>query len=106
MSTLKMLLACITLLSISACALFDPFVDRRREPGTMDKEKLYVGSSTPSEPAICYNSAITSMEEVQKLADEECVKHQTGDRAMLVDNTVLTCRVLLPNHAHFKCVKD
>lgn len=77
-------------------------MDRRREAGNT-KENLYVGKSTPEEPAICYNLLTTNFAEVQKLADEECQKHKTGFKATPVRQTVLTCKVLIPNHYYFRC---
>lgn len=92
--------------TLSACSLFGPFVDRRREAGVSDISKLYVGESTPVNPAICYNSIVSSYEDVKKMADEECQKHGTGTHAEFVDKSVFTCRVLIPNHLYFKCVND
>lgn len=81
-----------------------PFVDRRREAGAKTPETLYVGKSTPEAPAICYNSIWTPVEEVKKMADEECRKQETGSRAVPLSKPSLP-RVLLPNHYFFKCVK-
>jgi hypothetical protein len=86
--------------------MFEPFVDRRREAGVSDMSKLYVGRSTPDEPAVCYNKWTTNIETIQQMADEECIKHKTGTRAEIVDKSIFTCRVLIPNHLYFKCVND
>lgn len=89
---------------LSGCASqFGPFVDRRREAGGREDGALYVGRSTPDEPAICYNKLYTSWEEVQKLADAECLKNKTGNHATPVKETVFSCRLLVPNHYYFKC---
>lgn len=91
---------------LSGCASqFGPFVDRRREAGGLSDGALYVGNSTPENPAICYNKLYTSWDEVQKLADEECIKNQTGTHATPVKETVFSCRLLVPNHYYFKCEK-
>lgn len=90
---------------LNACAMFDPFVDRRREAGAKDKETLYVGESKPEAPAICYNRLRSKFEDVQKMADNECIKQKTGTHAEPVKETIFTCRVLIPNHYYFKCVE-
>lgn len=105
LSRTKMLLSVITINALCACSLLEPFVDRRREAGVSDITKLYVGHSTPEEPAICYNTWLTDMEEAQELADKECIKHGTGTRAEFVKESTFTCRVLIPNHLYFKCVE-
>ncbi len=87
----------------SCASQFGPFVDRRREAGGFSNGTLYVGKSTDNEPAICYNKLYTSFEEVQKLADEECVKNQTGNHAVPTKETWFTCRLLVPSHYYFKC---
>lgn len=104
MSRVKMLNILLCCMFINACSLLDPFVDRRREAGVKDISKLYVGESKPDRPAICYNTLTTNIEEVQRLADEECIKQKTGTRAVMEKETVLSCRLLLPNHMYFKCV--
>lgn len=90
---------------LSSCSLLDPFVDRRRNAGERDMTKLYVGASKPDAPAICYNILTTDYEEVKKMADEECIKHKTGTHAVPVKQTQFTCRLFLPTHIYFKCVK-
>lgn len=91
--------------SLCACSLLDPFVDRRRNAGERDMSKLYVGKSKPEAPAICYNSFTTSIKEVQKLADEECRKQETGVYAVPVKMSSFSCKLLVPNHVYFKCIK-
>ena len=90
---------------LCACAQFGPFVDRRREAGGFSDGALYVGKSTPQNPAICYNILYTPYDKVQALADEECKKHNTGTKAVPEKQTVFTCRLLVPNHYYFKCEK-
>ncbi len=91
---------------LSSCASqFGPFVDRRREAGGLENGALYVGNSTPEEPAICYNKLYTDWEDVQKLADAECVKNNTGTHAVPTKETVFSCRLLVPNHYYFRCEK-
>lgn len=104
MSRLKLANLCFLAL-LGGCSLLDPFVDRRREAGAKTPETLYIGASKPEMPAICYNRLVTPFAEVQKMANEECVRQETGTHAVPVKQTVFTCRVLIPNHYYFKCEK-
>lgn len=88
-----------------ACSALSPYVDRRRNVYAQTPADLYVGASKPDAPAICYNKLTTTLEEIQKLADAECVEQGTGSRAVMVKETIFTCKLLLPNHMYFKCVK-
>lgn len=90
---------------ISSCTILDPYVDRRRNPGTSDKTKLYVGTSKEDAPAICYNQLLTNNEELQKMADNECLKNHTGTHAEFIRKDGFSCKVLLPATAYYKCVK-
>ena len=105
MSRVKILNLLILAGLLNSCTLLDPFVDRRRNAGERDMAKLYVGESTPEEPAICYNILTTDYEEVKKMADDECIKHKTGTHAVPIKQTQFTCRLFLPTHIYFKCVK-
>lgn len=105
MSRVKILNIVLFCLAANACSLTEPFVDRRREAGVKDMSKLYVGESKPDAPAICYNKLTTNLETLQKMADEECRKQKTGNYAAISKETMFTCRLLLPNHLYFKCVK-
>ncbi len=105
MSSQKMVLWGLLVLFLSGCGLFEPFIDRRRNPGTDDINRLYSGPSKPDKPVICYNGLLTSEAELQQMADAECVKQGTGSRAEFVKKTYLDGRLLLPSHAHYKCIK-
>ena len=105
LSRVKFGFAFASWLLLSACSILPPFVDRQRNAGVRDMSKLYVGKSTPEEPAVCYNGWTTTYEEVKKLADEECVKHKTGTYAVPTKMTSFSCRLLIPNHVYFKCVR-
>ncbi len=105
MSSIKNILTAAILLFLTACSLFEPFIDRRRNAGA-DLEHLYVGRSKPESPAICYNGLWTTEDELQALADAECQKHGTGVRAEKTGTTTLTCKLFLPTHAYYKCVKE
>lgn len=49
---------------------------------------------------------MTKFDELQKMADAECVKHQTGRLCPNpVEQDVFTCRLLTPAAWKFKCVK-
>lgn len=90
---------------ICGCSALSPFVDRRRDASAVDMSKLYVGESQPDAPAICYNKLTSSFEQIQKMADEECIKQKTGTHAVQYKETIFTCKLFLPNHLYFKCVK-
>ena len=94
----------ILVLFINACSLLDPFVDRRREAGAKTEEELYVGESKPDRPAVCYNLLTTEYAEVKRLADEECQRQGTGSHAEPINQTLFTCRLLVPNHVYFQCM--
>ena len=105
LSSQKLTLICLFLIFLNACSLLQPYVDRRRNPGVQDINRLYSGPSTPENPVICYNGWWSSEEELQKMADEECVKQGTGTHAEFVKKTHFDGKLLLPNHMHYKCVK-
>ena len=105
MARVKFINIAVLISILCGCAQLDPFVDRRREAGGLADSGLYVGKSTPQEPAICYNRLLTDFTEVQTLADNECKKHKTGTKATPVKQTIFTCRLLVPNHFYFKCEK-
>lgn len=105
MSSLKIINITLLVAMLCSCSQFRPFVDRRREAGVKDLTRLYVGKSTPQNPAICYNSLYTPYADVKKLADEVCIKEKTGTHATPVKQTLFTCRILVPNHFYFKCEK-
>ncbi len=104
LSSQKLILMCLFVLFLGGCTALQPFVDRRRNPG-QDSNRLYVGPSTPKNPVICYNPLLTDEETIQQMADEECQKHKTGNRAELVKKRHFDGRLLLPSHAYYKCVK-
>lgn len=93
------------MLFLCGCSLFNPYIDRRRNPGVSDIQYLYSGPSKPEAPVICHNPLLTDDDELQKMADEECVKNETGDRAVFIKKTYLSGKLLLPSHAHYVCVK-
>lgn len=93
------------MLFLCGCSLFNPYIDRRRNPGVSDINMLYTGPSKPDAPVICYNPLLTDDDELQQMADAECIKHETGDRAVFVKKTYLNGKLLLPNHAHYVCVR-
>lgn len=90
---------------LCSCSILDPYIDRRRNPGTSDISRLYTGNSKPDAPAICYNQFLTEEKELQALADAECVKNNTGTHAVFVKKDSFSCKVLLPATAYYKCVK-
>lgn len=105
LSSQKITISCLFLLFLSGCGLFNPYIDRQRNPGVADLAQLYKGPSTPENPVICYNGLITNETELQQMADAECIKHGTGTKAEFVKTTHFDGKLLLPTHAHYKCVK-
>lgn len=105
MSGFKLIQLLVFASILSACSQFGPFVDRRREAGGLSDGALYVGKSKPEAPAVCYNRLYTKYTEIKALADAECLKNKTGTHAVPVEETIFTCRLLIPNHYYFKCVK-
>ena len=102
MSTLKLSLLLSLVFVVSACSQLAPFEDRRREPGT---EQIYVGSSKPAKPAICYNPLWEDNEDIQKMADKICQDNNTGTKAELVTKDAFSCKLFVPTKAYFKCIK-
>lgn len=86
----------ICALLLAACAA--PFVDRRREAGTVEP----IGESTPDRVAICYNAATTTPAEIMAIAREACA--ETGRTPRLVAQTLWQCRLLQPTRVYFECV--
>lgn len=105
LSSQKSMLICFVVFFIAGCGIFEPYIDRRRNPGVQDLNRLYSGPSTPDKPVICYNGLLTDDEELQVIANEECVKQETGNYAEFVKKTHLTGKLLLPSHAYYRCMK-
>ena len=105
LSSIKILSALLFMSQLCACGVLDPYIDRRRNPGTSNPDKLYVGQSKPDAPAVCYNPLLSDMESIQKIADEECAKHDKKTHAEFVNKNNFSCKVLLPTTAFYKCVK-
>jgi len=106
LSSLKIYIAGLLLIILSGCSIFQPFVDRRRNPGVSDVNKLYKGQSKPDAPVICYNPLWTNEQEIQQMAENVCITEETGDTAELIDKSYFDGKLLLPVRAYFKCVKN
>jgi hypothetical protein len=106
LSSQKLVIGYLFLFLIGGCSLFNPYIDRRRNPGVADIKRLYSGPSTPDKPVICYNGWVSDDEELQALADAECVKQETGNKAKFVEKTYFDGKLLLPHHAHYQCIKE
>ena len=104
LSSLKLVISTIFLMILCGCSMLNPYIDRRRNPGTQDISQLYSGPSKPDAPVVCYNGLWSSDEDLQELATAECIKHGTGDYAEFQEKTHLDGKLLLPSHAHYKCV--
>lgn len=105
MSSQKSIFISLCVFFVAGCSFLNPYIDRRRNPGVQDLNALYSGPSTPKKPVICYNPLYSTQEELQALADAECRKHGTGEKAEFVKKTRFDGKLLLPYHAHYKCVK-
>ncbi len=103
MARVKITISAIIMLGLSACSIFEPYVDRRRNAGA-PPQYLYVGRSSPTNPSICYNGLITDEQTVQQMADDECKKYKTGDHAEFLSEDIVSCKLLLPNRKTFTCV--
>ncbi len=82
---------------LSACSAFAPYVDARREAGTL----AIVGKSTPEKVSICYNSSASSPEEVMRLAEAECAK--TGKSPKFLGQNYWDCSLFVPTRVEYKC---
>ena len=102
MSTLKLSLLLSVLICISACSQFSAFEDRRREPGTA---YIYVGSSKPTRPVICYNPIWDNETEIKAMADDICRQNDPATHAEFTDKDYFSCRLFGPSKAYYKCVK-
>ena len=63
LSRVKFGFAAALFLLLGACSFLPPFIDRQRNAGVHDISKLYVGRSTPENPAVCYNGWTTTYDE-------------------------------------------
>jgi len=104
LSSLKCVLAVLSVFFIASCGTLDPYVNRQRNPGVSDISKLYTGPSKPNAPVICYNGLWTDDDELQNMATAECLKHGTGNYAQFQRKTYFDGKLLLPNQAFYKCV--
>jgi hypothetical protein len=103
LSTLKLFRLFFLCVIISSCAQLKPFEDRRREPRTIG---VYVGSSTPTAPVICYNPLWNGKDDTKALADNICKAHGEDSHAELIDTDYFSCRLFVPAKAYYKCVTD
>ena len=88
---------------ISACSVFEPYIDRRREAGGLADGALYVGKSKPEKPAVCYNKLYSSFEEVKAVADASCIENKTGVYAEPISENVIGCTLVTPSVYYFEC---
>lgn len=102
LSTLKLSLLLFMLIILNACSQFTPFEDRRREPGT---EYIYVGSSKPGFPVICYNPSFYKQEKITDMAEKLCQKYDTNTHATFIKNDSFSCRLFVPSKAYYECAK-
>lgn len=94
---MKLFFIVVSMLCVSACAQFDPFIDSRREAGQL----ATVGASRPEAPVVC-SGLFTEPSERLALADEECKK--IGKRALSQEISSFDCKLFLPVRERFICV--
>lgn len=94
---MKWIVVFVSVLTVSACAQFDPFIDARREAG----EVTPVGSSRPEAPVVC-SGLFTEPAERLVLADAECQK--IGKKAVSEEVSSFDCKLFLPVKEKFVCV--
>ena len=87
----------LVLCTLTGCAEFGSFEDRRREAGQIPT----VGKSRDNRPAICYNPLWTSVEDLKPLADEACAR--TNRQAKYAFSEHFTCRLSAPSVAYYNC---
>lgn len=88
----------ISLVCVCSCAQFEPFIDARREAGTI----VPVGSSTKEYPVVCYGLFGTP-EQRQVLAQNIC--NETDMTAVLTDTSYFGCKLLTPVKETYHCQK-
>lgn len=87
----------LVLIGFLAACTGDPWVDRRREAGSLET----VGESTLDRVAICFAPG-TSPDVLHALAAQECAK--TGRTPRHVGTTRFQCRLTAPHRIYFDCV--
>lgn len=88
----------LTVLFLSGCAQFEPFVDARREAGQVQT----VGQSSPDRVAICYNPLWSEMGKIEILAKEECAK--TKRKIQVDGKKYFSCSLASPVTIFYKCI--
>ena len=81
--------------TLAGCGLFDPYptLPRSPHPGVAD---------AGSRVAICYDTLVSSLEEVQAAAQQEC-SDGTAPQPVDTDWYLQHCPLLLPARATFVC---
>lgn len=95
---MKKIVIVTSVLFLSACAQFEPFVDARREAGQV----LTVGQSTPNRVAICYNPLWSDEKEIEKLAVDACA--QTKRKPQFNTKKYFTCTLASQFTVFYKCI--
>ena len=90
----------ISVLFLSACGQFTPFVDAHREAGKVQ----LTGQSTPDKVAICYNPLWSDKQKVEELAHQECTK--TNRKPFYSETKWFSCCFVNPTTAFYDCKKS
>ncbi len=98
MKIVKFLCGVSSLLFVSSCTQFEPFVDARREAGQIET----IGSSSKDRPVVCSGFWVDSQERLV-LAEKECQK--IGKTAKSQSLQSFECRLFTPVKETFSCVE-
>lgn len=85
-----------SIIFLVGCAQVEPFVDARREAGTL----VPAGSSTKENPVICYG-IIGTPEEREALAQSVC--DESNRQAVLKEKNYFDCKLLTPVKEIYQC---
>ncbi len=86
----------VLLIGTLGCSQVRPFIDARREAGTV----VPVGSSTKSNPVVCYG---LFGDEAERLALAQSVCDESGKTAVLQNKEYFSCKLLTPVKEKYSC---
>jgi hypothetical protein len=102
MRTRNLAARAVFLLALSGCVDLEPYILRSKEfdRGAPNFNRAPTDVKTVT---ICYNRRVTSPSELQEMARAECAKFDKV--ALYTQGSFLSCPMLLPLGAYFKCVR-
>lgn len=95
----KLSLLTVCSVCLWGCSQVEPFIDARREAGTIQP----VGSSTKQYPVVCYG-LFGNAAERQALAQSVCDESNTT--AVLKETSYFECKLLTPLKETYQCKKE